>query len=147
MQKHLITSVISQYTHSQLPMVSIFQNICNSNFLCYNISHLRQYLEGPNHIGLRNLTFLDPVKEWLTRKRSQKSPKSGLSTAFKLSFVAASTLTYNCMYQTGLYSKWGSRHMFTQSHSLRSRYHQVKLAYLCNWLQRSNLLRELSICN
>jgi hypothetical protein len=28
--------------------------------------------------------------------RSQKSPKSGLSIAFKLSFVAASTLTYNC---------------------------------------------------
>lgn len=34
----------------------------------------------------------------LTTKRSQKSPKSGLSIAFKLSFVAASTLTYNCMH-------------------------------------------------
>lgn len=31
-----------------------------------------------------------------TRKRSQKSVNSGLSTAFKLSFVAASTLTYSC---------------------------------------------------
>jgi hypothetical protein len=31
--------------------------------------------------------------------RSQKSPKSGLSIAFKLSFVAASTLTYNCTCQ------------------------------------------------
>lgn len=35
----------------------------------------------------------------LTRNLSQKSPKRGLSIAFKLSFVAASTLTYNCMHE------------------------------------------------
>ena len=32
----------------------------------------------------------------LTINRSQKSAKRGLSIAFKLSLVAASTLTYNC---------------------------------------------------
>lgn len=36
----------------------------------------------------------------LTMNLSQKSPKSGRSIAFKLSFVAASTLTYNCMYES-----------------------------------------------
>lgn len=35
------------------------------------------------------------IRKLLTTNRSQKSPKSGLSIAFKLSFVAASTLTYN----------------------------------------------------
>ena len=36
--------------------------------------------------------------------RSQKSPKSGLSIAFKESFVAASTLTYNCKGETRILS-------------------------------------------
>lgn len=46
-----------------------------------------------------NTQLLFEEENLLTTNRSQKSPKSGLSIAFKLSFVAASTLTYNCRYQ------------------------------------------------